>query len=110
MHDMNQLMRKIQKETRTAGIAVSKLSQKNNPAPNTFFDDHIPNLETEMDKIERKTNELVLALRPEIANAVALRDRNISMMENAKRINDTGGIIGNSRGGGGMMMNGNTRY
>ena len=51
MHDMNQLMRKIQKETRTAGIAVSKLSQKNNPAPNTFFDDHIPNLETEMDKM-----------------------------------------------------------
>ena len=63
-----------------------------------------------MDKIERKTNELVLALRPEIANAVALRDRNISMMENAKRINDTGGIIGNSRGGGGMMMDGDTRY
>ena len=79
---MNQLMRKIQKETRTAGIAVSKLSQKQS-STKYIFDDHIPNLETEMDKIERKTNELVLALRPEIANAVALRDRNISMMENA---------------------------
>ena len=54
-----------------------------------------------MDKIERKTAELALALRPEIANAVALRDRRYAMMERAKIIAETGGIVG-SRG----MMNG----
>ena len=102
MHDMNLLMRKIQKESRTVGIAIGKLKQNANPPPINFFDDHIVNLENEMDKIERKTAELALALRPEIANAVALRDRRYAMMERAKIIAETGGVVGSNRG----MMNG----
>lgn len=97
MQDMNLMMRKIQKESRTVGIAVGKLKQNANPPPIIFFDEHIANLENEMDKIERKTGELALALRPEITNAVAMRDRRYAIMEKAKMIAQTGNISG-SRG------------
>ena len=44
MHDMNLMMLKIQKESRTVGIAVV-LKQNANPPPIVFFDEHIANLE-----------------------------------------------------------------
>ena len=45
------------------GHSSGKVEAKRKPTPIVFFDEHIANLENEMDKIERKTAELALALR-----------------------------------------------